>query len=59
MAFLLELMLWYPSTLGARNDEKTSDATHTSIWISLVAGVLLTVIGIVFSKPLLRLMSTP
>lgn len=45
--------------IGARNDEKTSDATHTSIWISLVAGVLLTVIGIVFSKPLLRLMSTP
>ena len=45
--------------IGAHDDKKTSLATHTSIWISVVAGVLLTAIGIAFSKPLLRIMSTP
>ena len=45
--------------IGAKDNEKTSLATHTSIWISFVAGIVLTAIGIVLSRPLLKLMSTP
>ena len=45
--------------IGAKDDEKTSLATHTSMWISFAAGIVLTVVGILLSKPLLQLMSTP
>ena len=44
---------------GAKRYEKLSKAVHTSFALALVAGVLLTVIGMVLSPILLRLMGTP
>ena len=45
--------------IGAKDDLKTSEAVHTSMWISVVASILMTVIGVSCSKVLLQLMSTP
>ena len=44
---------------GAKRYEKLSKAVHTAFALALVAGVLLTVIGMVLSPILLRLMGTP
>lgn len=45
--------------LGAKDDEGVSKAVHTSIFLCLISGVILTVIGIVFANGLLRLMQAP
>ncbi|MBQ7936749.1 MAG: MATE family efflux transporter, partial [Clostridia bacterium] len=45
--------------IGSGDDRKVHDAVHTTIPIALVVGVFLTVFGMVFSKPALRLMGTP
>ncbi len=45
--------------IGARNNQKTSLSVHTSIFLSISFGLLLTVIGIAFAKPLLIFMNTP
>lgn len=45
--------------IGARDDANTSKATHTSICISIVFGIVLMLIGILFSTPLLEMMDTP
>ena len=45
--------------LGTRNDERIRAAVHSSMIIAWCGGILLTLVGILFSKPLLGLMGTP
>ncbi len=45
--------------LGARDAENIKRAVHTSVAIALVLGVVLTVLGLVFTRKILILMSTP
>lgn len=47
------------SFIGQKDDKRTSQAVHTSILLSLISGVVLLVIGILFARPILELMSTP
>ncbi|MDO4514115.1 MAG: MATE family efflux transporter [Lachnospiraceae bacterium] len=44
---------------GAGQQEEASETVHTSILLSIVAGLFLAVVGIVFAAPLLRMMGTP
>jgi len=44
---------------GARRNDDLSKTIHTSMLISLAGGILLTVVGVVFSRPILILMQTP
>ena len=45
--------------LGAKNRYGANNAVHTSILLSLIGGVIIGIIGMVFAKPLLKLMSFP
>ncbi|MDO4459141.1 MAG: MATE family efflux transporter [Clostridia bacterium] len=45
--------------IGAGDRKNVSDAVHTSMFISIVSGVFLTVLGQIISRPMLTLMSTP
>ena len=45
--------------IGSGDEDKVSLAVHTSMWMSIVSGILLTVVGIVIGGPVLRMMSTP
>lgn len=45
--------------LGARDEEDVHRTVHTALPTALVSGAVLTVVGIAFSEPLLRLMGTP
>lgn len=45
--------------IGTGNQQKIKDAVHSSILIAICGGVLLTFIGVLFSKQLLELMGTP
>ena len=42
--------------LGARDNERVSRTVHTSVLVSLVVGVLCTVLGIFISRPILSMM---
>ena len=44
---------------GAKNPEKVSQNVHTAVAIALYWGVAMAIIGILISKPMLRLMATP
>ncbi len=44
---------------GAKNHERLKSTVHTSIALSIVSGLILAVVGIVFAEPLLVLMKTP
>lgn len=44
---------------GGKREDALSRTVHTSITISIISGVVLTVIGVVGTKEMLRLMSTP
>lgn len=44
---------------GAKNSEAIKKSVHTSIGISLIGGLFLTFIGLIFSKGMLEFMSTP
>jgi len=44
---------------GARNEKQVSDTVHTAIALSLTGGLALTVLGLLLSDTLLRLMGTP
>lgn len=44
---------------GARNNEGIGKAVHTSIAISLLSGIFVCLIGILFCRPMLRTMGTP
>lgn len=46
-------------TLGSRDDEGTRDNVHTAITISLISGVLLIGVGLLFTRPLLIRMGAP
>ena len=45
--------------LGAKDAKNTETAVHTTVALGLVFSVLMTIIGMVFVPPLLRLMGTP
>ncbi|MEF9953898.1 MAG: MATE family efflux transporter [Clostridium sp.] len=44
---------------GAKDEQKMSWAIHTSIALSIIGGILLTIVGVVLSPTILRLMKTP
>ncbi len=44
---------------GARNKKKMQEAVHTAIALCFIGGVILIVVGIVFSPAILRMMGTP
>lgn len=45
--------------IGAGNAKAASDTVHTSIFISIAGGLFLVLVGLLFSKPILVLMSSP
>lgn len=45
--------------IGAKDDEKIKNIVHTSITLSLIGGGIISIIGIVFAEPLLRLTDLP
>lgn len=45
--------------LGARNSEKVRTAVHTAVTAAFFLGILLTIGGLMFSRPLLIWMNTP
>lgn len=45
--------------LGAQKLENVKKTVHTSIIVSIFAGIFLTIIGISFTKPILKLMKIP
>ena len=44
---------------GARNEKAAREANHTSIMLSIVGGLALMVLGLLFSEGILRWMNTP
>ncbi|MFL0245627.1 MATE family efflux transporter [Candidatus Clostridium stratigraminis] len=44
---------------GANNREAVSRSVHTSIAVSIIGGLIVMVVGIVFCRPLLSMMGTP
>ena len=44
---------------GANQQKELSETVHTSMTVSVIAGVFLTVIGVIFADDLLRIMQTP
>ena len=45
--------------MGAKDNERVSRTVHTSIFLSIVSGLILTVIGVAFADKMLVLMNTP
>lgn len=45
--------------VGAKRDEDVSRSVHTSMALSVVLGVLISVLGLILAEPLLRLINTP
>ena len=45
--------------IGARNEKKTYNAVHTAMGVGLVCGIAMTVLGVIISPILLRIMQTP
>ncbi len=45
--------------IGAGNKKEISRILHTSVMTSVIAGIILAVVGVIVSKPILGLMSTP
>ena len=46
-------------SLGAGDDQAVHRTVHTAIPLSLVGGVVLTFVGVLYSEPMLRMMDTP
>lgn len=44
---------------GAGKTDEVSETVHTSVMLSIIGGILLAAIGIIFASPLLELMGTP
>lgn len=44
---------------GSGDDEELSRTVHTAMLLSIVSGVILTIVGVVFAPQLLRIMKTP
>lgn len=45
--------------LGARDSKGVSKVVHTAIFLSIISGVVLTLVGVVFADGLLKLMQAP
>ena len=45
--------------LGAGNQQETHQAVHTAIPLALLSGIILTVVGVLYSETFLRWMNTP
>ena len=45
--------------VGEGNKSKVERAVHTAVAVSLISGVIVTVLGIVVSRPILEMISTP
>lgn len=46
-------------SFGAKDDQKIHDSVHTAMMLSIIGGVVLLIVGQLFSKPLLMMMDTP
>lgn len=44
---------------GAKNESGVSKAVHTSVSVSIIGGLLLSVLGIAIARPLMRIMGSP
>lgn len=44
---------------GAKSDKDISETVHTAVAVAIVCGIMLTIVGIVFAEPLLRLLDCP
>ena len=59
MGFSLGASVLVAQAYGAGDHKQISDAIHTSIVVSAICGVIVSVLGIVFGRPLLELMDSP
>lgn len=46
-------------SIGSKDEEQVRNTVHTAVPLALVCGALLTVVGVLFSGPILVLMGTP
>lgn len=44
---------------GAKDDKSLSETVHTSMFLALVSGILLSLVGVVFAREILIIMQTP
>lgn len=44
---------------GAKQEKELNDTVHTSITLSLISGVALTVLGMILTRPMLKLLNVP
>mgnify|MGYP002858107552 CR=1 FL=1 len=44
---------------GAKKDEEMSSTVHTSILMSVISGIILTLVGVIFAPSILSIMQTP
>ena len=47
------------STIGAKEEHKISNITHTTFALGIIFGVITTIMGVFLAKPLLTVMDTP
>ncbi len=59
MGFSLGASVLVAQAYGAGDHKQISDAIHTSIVVSIFCGVIVSVLGILFGRPLLELMDSP
>lgn len=45
--------------IGQNNSKRANDAVHTSIAVALISGVIVAVLGLLFTDPMLKLMLVP
>lgn len=45
--------------IGQQRKNKISDGVHTAISLALISGIFLTVLGLIVTRPMLEMMSTP
>ncbi len=45
--------------IGEGDKKKVGDAAHTAVTVSVVSGVIVMILGLVLSKPMLKLMNSP
>lgn len=59
MGFSLGASVLVAQAYGAGDHKRISDAVHTSIIMSVICGVIVSVLGIVFGRTLLEIMDSP
>ena len=47
------------NAIGAKDKDTISRSVHTSMLLSLISGFIITIAGVILSKPLLRFLATP